>query len=338
MLRRVNPKGGDTFFVDAECHPQTIAVVRTRAEPLGIDVVVGEPEPRSAGTEGVFGVLLQYPGTTGAHPRRPRAGRATCTRRARWSRSPPTSSRWCCSPRRGSGAPTSSSGRAALRRAHGLRRPARRRSSPRARSTSATCPAGSVGVSVDAAGRPRAAPRAADARAAHPPREGHEQHLHRAGAAGQHRRHVRRVPRPRRPARHRRARAPAHAPSSRPTLPRAACDETFFDTDRGARRRRRRGARARARRRASTSAASTTTTVGIALDETTTAATVVDARRARCSTRRPTDRDGRSASRRRCAGRPTSSCTRCSAPTTPSRRCCATCASSPTATSRSTAR
>jgi glycine dehydrogenase len=64
MLRRVNPKGGDTFFVDAGCHPQTIDVVRTRAEPLGIDVVVGEPEP-PMGTEGVFGVLLQYPGTTG---------------------------------------------------------------------------------------------------------------------------------------------------------------------------------------------------------------------------------------------------------------------------------
>ncbi|HEY3671831.1 MAG TPA: aminomethyl-transferring glycine dehydrogenase, partial [Acidimicrobiia bacterium] len=65
MLRRVNDKGGDTFFVDAECHPQTIDVVRTRAEPLGIDVVVGEPEPDMP-TEGVFGVLLQYPGTTGA--------------------------------------------------------------------------------------------------------------------------------------------------------------------------------------------------------------------------------------------------------------------------------
>ncbi len=43
MLRRVNAKAGDTFFVDAACHPQTIAVVQTRAEPLGIDVVVGEP-------------------------------------------------------------------------------------------------------------------------------------------------------------------------------------------------------------------------------------------------------------------------------------------------------
>jgi glycine dehydrogenase len=64
LLRRVNPKAGDAFFVDAACHPQTIEVVRTRAEPLGIEVVVGEPEPHM-GAEGVFGVLLQYPGTTG---------------------------------------------------------------------------------------------------------------------------------------------------------------------------------------------------------------------------------------------------------------------------------
>jgi glycine dehydrogenase len=64
MLRRVNGKAGSTFFVDAGCHPQTIEVVRTRAEPLGIDVVVGEPELEMS-TEGVFGVLLQYPGTTG---------------------------------------------------------------------------------------------------------------------------------------------------------------------------------------------------------------------------------------------------------------------------------
>jgi glycine dehydrogenase len=70
MLARVNPKAGSTFFVDAECHPQTIAVVRTRAEPVGIDVVVGVPAQSSDGgdmpAEGVFGVLLQYPGTTGA--------------------------------------------------------------------------------------------------------------------------------------------------------------------------------------------------------------------------------------------------------------------------------
>ncbi|HYE94646.1 MAG TPA: aminomethyl-transferring glycine dehydrogenase [Rubricoccaceae bacterium] len=57
-------KGGDAFFVDARCHPQTIAVVRQRAEPQGLRVVVGdwqEFEPFA----GVFGALVQYPTTDG---------------------------------------------------------------------------------------------------------------------------------------------------------------------------------------------------------------------------------------------------------------------------------
>ncbi|HZP27772.1 MAG TPA: glycine dehydrogenase (aminomethyl-transferring), partial [Acidimicrobiia bacterium] len=70
LCHRMNPKRGDTFFVDADCHPQTIAVVRTRAEPLGIDIVVGDPEHDVPGA-GVFGALLQYPGSSGAvHDRR----------------------------------------------------------------------------------------------------------------------------------------------------------------------------------------------------------------------------------------------------------------------------
>ncbi|MGH8976592.1 MAG: glycine dehydrogenase (aminomethyl-transferring), partial [Acidimicrobiia bacterium] len=64
MLLRLNPKAGTTFFVDADCHPQTIEVVRTRAEPLDIDVVVGTRD--DIPSEGVFGVLLQYPGSSGA--------------------------------------------------------------------------------------------------------------------------------------------------------------------------------------------------------------------------------------------------------------------------------
>jgi glycine dehydrogenase len=52
------------FFVDQDCHPQTIAVVKTRAEPLGWTVIVGNPftdlEPSK-----VFGALFQYPGTYG---------------------------------------------------------------------------------------------------------------------------------------------------------------------------------------------------------------------------------------------------------------------------------
>src|SRR5690606_18379259 len=50
--------------VDAECHPQTIAVVATRAEPLGIEVVVGDPTTDLSPTD-AFGVLLQHPGTSG---------------------------------------------------------------------------------------------------------------------------------------------------------------------------------------------------------------------------------------------------------------------------------
>jgi glycine dehydrogenase len=56
--------GANTFFVSELCHPQTIAVVKTRAWPLGIEVVVGDHE-RCDLHHGVFGVLLQYPATDG---------------------------------------------------------------------------------------------------------------------------------------------------------------------------------------------------------------------------------------------------------------------------------
>ncbi|HVI02699.1 MAG TPA: aminomethyl-transferring glycine dehydrogenase [Enhygromyxa sp.] len=53
------------FFVSDRCHPQTIAVVQTRAEPLGIEVRVGDPSAIEIGAE-IFGVLVQYPDTEGA--------------------------------------------------------------------------------------------------------------------------------------------------------------------------------------------------------------------------------------------------------------------------------
>ncbi|HSK54786.1 MAG TPA: aminomethyl-transferring glycine dehydrogenase [Jiangellales bacterium] len=64
LLRRTARGRPDRFLVDAECLPQTVAVVRTRAEPLGIEVVVadladGLPEGD------FFGVLLQTPGRSG---------------------------------------------------------------------------------------------------------------------------------------------------------------------------------------------------------------------------------------------------------------------------------
>tara|TARA_R110002110_G_scaffold392133_1_gene605569 strand:- start:1653 stop:4532 length:2880 start_codon:yes stop_codon:yes gene_type:complete len=65
LLQRVNKKNRSSCFLVAEdCHPQTIAVVRTRAEALDIEVVVGDPEQLVGSTE-AFGLLLQYPGTWG---------------------------------------------------------------------------------------------------------------------------------------------------------------------------------------------------------------------------------------------------------------------------------
>ncbi len=52
------------FFVDLGCHPQTIAVVKTRAESLGIEVTVGD-RPAPNGAADLCGVLVQYPTTDG---------------------------------------------------------------------------------------------------------------------------------------------------------------------------------------------------------------------------------------------------------------------------------
>jgi glycine dehydrogenase len=57
--------GRNVYLVSETCHPQTIAVVQTRALPLGIDVVIGDHGKFDL-NEKVFGVLLQYPSTDGA--------------------------------------------------------------------------------------------------------------------------------------------------------------------------------------------------------------------------------------------------------------------------------
>lgn len=54
-----------TFFVSQACHPQTIDVVKTRAIPLGIEVVVGDHQTYDFEAQPTFGVLLQYPATDG---------------------------------------------------------------------------------------------------------------------------------------------------------------------------------------------------------------------------------------------------------------------------------
>jgi len=63
MAERVSKSKARAFFVDRGCHPQTIAVIGTRAAPLGIEVVVGDPTTMEAGR--FFGAIFQYPGTYG---------------------------------------------------------------------------------------------------------------------------------------------------------------------------------------------------------------------------------------------------------------------------------
>jgi glycine dehydrogenase len=65
-LARRAVKGGRVFLADADCLPQTLAVLRTRAEPLGIELVVAPLTTETiAGQDDLFGVLVQYPGASG---------------------------------------------------------------------------------------------------------------------------------------------------------------------------------------------------------------------------------------------------------------------------------
>ena len=162
MLRRVNGDAGDAFFVDARHairRPSTSS--RTRAEPLGIEVVVGDPDADVRPRAACFGVLLQYPGTSGAVRDDRGAGRRAV---------------------HDAGgvlvavaadllalvllAPAGREGRrrrgrlvAALRRADGLRRPPRRVPRHPRRVRAARCPAGSSACRSTPPGGPRSGSR-----------------------------------------------------------------------------------------------------------------------------------------------------------------------------------
>ncbi|MEM7242680.1 MAG: aminomethyl-transferring glycine dehydrogenase [Pseudomonadota bacterium] len=63
MAERASKSKARSFFVDKNCHPQNIAVIRNRAETLGIGLVIAEPAKLDA--TAVFGAVFQYPGTYG---------------------------------------------------------------------------------------------------------------------------------------------------------------------------------------------------------------------------------------------------------------------------------
>lgn len=63
MAKRVAKSKSNLFFVDHDCHPQTISVVRTRADAFGFDLVVADVS--TLAEHDVFGALFQYPDTWG---------------------------------------------------------------------------------------------------------------------------------------------------------------------------------------------------------------------------------------------------------------------------------
>ncbi len=64
MARRASKSASNRFFIDHDCFVQTISVVSTRAKAAGFEVVIGDPQADLADLE-VFGILLQYPGSSG---------------------------------------------------------------------------------------------------------------------------------------------------------------------------------------------------------------------------------------------------------------------------------
>jgi glycine dehydrogenase len=69
MSLALHVKGEDAgvaFFISEACHPQTVDVVRTRAEPLGVEIVVGDHRTVDLTAKKYVGALVQYPATDGA--------------------------------------------------------------------------------------------------------------------------------------------------------------------------------------------------------------------------------------------------------------------------------
>ena len=213
LMRRRATNESNRVIVDADCLPQTIAVLATRLGPLGmtLDVVdLGAGAP--AGD--YFGMVQQYPGCSGAlrdfealtadaHAKGALVTVATDLLALTLLKPP---GEWGADVAVGSsqrfGVPLWYGGPHAAFMAvkSGLER---------------DLPGRLVGLSIDAGGPPGLPAGPADTRAAHPPGEGDLQHLHRPGAAGRRGLHVRRVPRRGGTARH----CPPRPPPRRSTWP-----------------------------------------------------------------------------------------------------------------------
>ena len=212
LAKRSVKSKSNTFIVAGDCHPQTIEVVQTRAKPLGIEVVLANSAAEMGRTRwpgDYFAVLAQYPSTSGRIDDLRADVEKAHAKQAAFIVAADLLALTLLVPPGELGADIVVRHHPALRHADGRRRPARGLPGlPRRVQALAARPAG--GRQRRRARQPGLPPGAADARAAHPPREGHVQHLHGAGAAGRGRQHVRGLPRAAGPQAHRAARRQLH--------------------------------------------------------------------------------------------------------------------------------
>ena len=192
-----NPRGqAQRLFVAEDCHPQTIAVVQTRAEPLGIDVVVGPVDSIDFEAHDLFGVLVSYPTTDGRLENYESLCGSAKERDVVVTVATDLLALTLSAPARG------------VRRRHrhrklsALRRPSRSRRAPRGLHRHAggvrPPPSRTHRGCLQGHRRQRRLPtRDPDPRAAHPSRQSDEQHLHCPGAPRDHGEHVRRLSRSR---------------------------------------------------------------------------------------------------------------------------------------------
>ena len=186
LLRRAGRSRSARFVVDADTLPQTLDVLRTRAEPLGIELVITDLAGGLPGRR-LLRRAAELPGRVRRGPRPAPAdrGRARARRPGRGGRRPARAHPAHPARRAGRGR--------AVRQQPAVRGPARLRRAARRLPVGAgeAGPAAARPAGRDVPRRrraPRVAARPADPGAAHPPGEGDLEHLHRAGAAGRGRR------------------------------------------------------------------------------------------------------------------------------------------------------
>ena len=246
LARRVSHAKVQGFFVDHDTHPQTLAVLRTRAEPLGWTLIVGDPSS-DLDASAVFGALLSYPGSGGAvRDHRDAIGRLHQAGAIVAMAADPLALTLLTPPGAlGADIAIGSMQRFGVPMGYGGPHAAYMRCATPA---SGRSPAGWSACRSTAMASPRFAWRCRP-RAAYPAREGDLEHLHRPGAAGSDRRDVCGLSRACRAARDRAAHAPTdHDPRRRAA--RAGCVRPPHGVLRYADRGCRRGCGPRARTRA----------------------------------------------------------------------------------------